>query len=88
MATREPDRRDARPSLGQVLRGVSSALLEAAGAGRTALLTRRPDLGRTEVLGRLRTAPALSGPAGVGGTKGAEGWETREQQGKPESWGR
>lgn len=37
-------------------RGPRTALLEAAERGRTALLTRRPGLGWTEVLGQLRTA--------------------------------
>ncbi|MFK4209996.1 PucR family transcriptional regulator [Streptomyces sp. NPDC030920] len=49
-------------------RGPRAALVEAAGLGRTALLTRRPGQGWTEVLGRLRTALAHSGPAGAGGT--------------------
>ncbi|MFD4944129.1 PucR family transcriptional regulator [Streptomyces sp. NPDC058409] len=60
-------------------RGPRAALVEAAGQGRTALLTRRPGHGWTEVLGRLRTAlvhsaPAFSaiesaGPDGVGGLR-------------------
>ncbi|GAA2438608.1 helix-turn-helix domain-containing protein [Streptomyces pulveraceus] len=49
-------------------RGPRAALVEAAGLGRTALLTRRPGQGWTEVLGRLRTALAHSAPAGAGGT--------------------
>ncbi|MEV7853142.1 helix-turn-helix domain-containing protein [Streptomyces sp. NPDC088183] len=49
-------------------RGPRAALVEAAGLGRTALLTRRPGQGWTEVLGRLRTALAHSVPAGAGGT--------------------
>ncbi|MFD4857160.1 PucR family transcriptional regulator [Streptomyces atratus] len=44
-------------------RGPRAALLEAAGQGRTALLTRRPGHGWTEVLGRLRTALVHSAPA-------------------------
>ncbi|MFF9346430.1 PucR family transcriptional regulator [Streptomyces sp. NPDC014734] len=54
-------------------RGPRSALLEAAGAGRTALLTRRPGRGWTEVLGQLRTALAHSAPAGAGGGGGEDG---------------
>ncbi|WP_405666039.1 helix-turn-helix domain-containing protein [Streptomyces sp. NBC_01166] len=56
-------------------RGPRTALLEAAERGRTALLTRRPGQGWTEVLGRLRTALVHSGPdrsagaAGVGGPR-------------------
>ncbi|MFD9604805.1 helix-turn-helix domain-containing protein [Streptomyces sp. NBC_01224] len=60
-------------------RGPRAALVEAAGQGRTALLTRRQGHGWTEVLGRLRTAlvhsaPAFSttesaGPDGVGGLR-------------------
>ncbi|MFI9627612.1 PucR family transcriptional regulator [Streptomyces sp. NPDC052042] len=53
-------------------RGPRSALLEAAGAGRTALLTRRPEQGWTEVFGRLRTALAHSAPAGPAGASGAD----------------
>ncbi|MFE9486020.1 PucR family transcriptional regulator [Streptomyces sp. NPDC006641] len=49
-------------------RGPRAALVEAAGLGRTALLTRRPGQGWTEVLGRLRTALAHSVTAGAGGT--------------------
>ncbi|MFE6663927.1 PucR family transcriptional regulator [Streptomyces sp. NPDC057697] len=48
-------------------RGPRAALVEAAGLGRTALLTRRPGRGWTEVLGGLRTALAHSAPAGAGG---------------------
>ncbi|WP_405686025.1 PucR family transcriptional regulator [Streptomyces sp. NBC_00057] len=44
-------------------RGPRAALVEAAGQGRTALLTRRPGHGWTEVLGRLRTALVHSAPA-------------------------
>ncbi|WP_406501296.1 helix-turn-helix domain-containing protein [Streptomyces sp. NBC_01590] len=51
-------------------RGPRAALLEAAGRGRTALLTRRPGQEWTEVLGRLRTALAHSAPAGAAGTAG------------------
>ncbi|MFD7495608.1 PucR family transcriptional regulator [Streptomyces sp. NPDC059832] len=54
-------------------RGPRAALLEAAGRGRTALLTRRPDQGWTQVLGRLRTALVHSAPAGPGGTAGLAG---------------
>ncbi|MFB4421224.1 PucR family transcriptional regulator [Streptomyces sp. QL37] len=56
-------------------RGPRTSLLEAAERGRTALLTRRPGQGWTEVLGRLRTALVHSGPdrsagaAGVGGLR-------------------
>ncbi|MEU2682036.1 helix-turn-helix domain-containing protein [Streptomyces sp. NPDC007107] len=56
-------------------RGPRTALLEAAERGRTALLTRRPGQGWTEVLGRLRTALVHSvpdraaDPAGVGGLR-------------------
>ncbi|MFE4331875.1 PucR family transcriptional regulator [Streptomyces sp. NPDC056831] len=60
-------------------RGPRAALVEAAGQGRTALLTRRQGHGWTEVLGRLRTAlvhsaPAFSatesaGPDGAGGLR-------------------
>ncbi|MFG2591920.1 PucR family transcriptional regulator [Streptomyces sp. NPDC048438] len=56
-------------------RGPRTALLEEAERGRTALLTRRPGQGWTEVLGRLRTALVHSGPdrsagaAGVGGLR-------------------
>ncbi|MET9827588.1 hypothetical protein ABZ038_39430 [Streptomyces sp. NPDC006349] len=42
--------------------GPRTALLEAAASGRTALLTRRPGQGWTEVLGQLRTALAHSAP--------------------------
>ncbi|WP_335932629.1 PucR family transcriptional regulator [Streptomyces sp. PTD5-9] len=54
-------------------RGPRTALLEAAGAGRTALLTRRPEQGWTEVLGRLRTALAHSAPAGAAGADAVGG---------------
>ncbi|MER6164423.1 PucR family transcriptional regulator [Streptomyces violaceorubidus] len=47
-----------------------TALLEAAAAGRTALLTRRPAQGWTEVLGQLRTALAHSAPTGTTGVEG------------------
>lgn len=43
-------------------RGPRAALLEAAERGRTALLTRRPGQGWTEVLGQLRTALVHSDP--------------------------
>ncbi|MYS71449.1 PucR family transcriptional regulator, partial [Streptomyces sp. SID5926] len=46
------------------------ALLEAAASGRTALLTRRPGQGWTEVLGQLRTAVAHSAPTGGTGVEG------------------
>ncbi|CAM5278341.1 PucR family transcriptional regulator OS=Streptomyces tendae OX=1932 GN=GUR47_23995 PE=3 SV=1 [Streptomyces tendae] len=45
-------------------------LLEAAASGRTALLTRRPGQGWTEVLGQLRTALAHSAPTGTTGVEG------------------
>lgn len=51
-------------------RGPRTALLEAAAAGRTALLTRRPAQGWTEVLGQLRTALAHSAPTGTTGVEG------------------
>ncbi|CAL9671459.1 PucR family transcriptional regulator [Streptomyces sp. enrichment culture] len=51
-------------------RGPRTALLEAAASGRTALLTRRPGQGWTEVLGQLRTALAHSTPAGPAGVEG------------------
>ncbi|MCX4846561.1 PucR family transcriptional regulator [Streptomyces sp. NBC_00893] len=51
-------------------RGPRAELVEAAGRGRTALLTRRPEQGWTEVLGRLRTALAHSAPAGAAGVAG------------------
>ncbi|MFG3525215.1 PucR family transcriptional regulator [Streptomyces sp. NPDC047917] len=51
-------------------RGPRAELVEAAGRGRTALLTRRPGQGWTEVLGRLRTALVHSGPAGTAGVAG------------------
>ncbi|MEU2672934.1 helix-turn-helix domain-containing protein [Streptomyces sp. NPDC007164] len=51
-------------------RGPGAELVEAAGRGRTALLTRRPEQGWTEVLGRLRTALAHSAPAGAAGVAG------------------
>ncbi|MEV5199114.1 helix-turn-helix domain-containing protein [Streptomyces sp. NPDC053720] len=51
-------------------RGPRAELVEAAGRGRTALLTRRPEQGWTEVLGRLRTALAHSAPAGADGVAG------------------
>ncbi|MCT2541525.1 helix-turn-helix domain-containing protein [Streptomyces atratus] len=51
-------------------RGPRAELVEAAGRGRTALLTRRPGQGWTEVLGRLRTALVHSGPAGTAGVTG------------------
>ncbi|WP_030182687.1 PucR family transcriptional regulator [Streptomyces violaceorubidus] len=51
-------------------RGPRTALLEAAAAGRTALLTRRPAPGWTEVLGQLRTALAHSAPTGTTGMEG------------------
>ncbi|MFF4095993.1 PucR family transcriptional regulator [Streptomyces sp. NPDC001834] len=54
-------------------RGPRTALLATADAGRTALLTRRPEQGWTEVLGRLRTALAHSAPAGPGGTDAVGG---------------
>ncbi|WP_371800915.1 helix-turn-helix domain-containing protein [Streptomyces sp. NBC_01732] len=51
-------------------RGPRAELVEAAGRGRTALLTRRPEQGWTEVLGRLRTALVHSDPAGTTGVAG------------------
>ena len=54
-------------------RGPRAALLEAAERGRTALLTRPPAQGWTEVLGRLRTALAHSAPDGPGGAAGVDG---------------
>ncbi|MFD0343913.1 PucR family transcriptional regulator [Streptomyces sp. NPDC127117] len=51
-------------------RGPRAELVEAAGRGRTALLTRRPEQGWTEVLGRLRTALVHSAPAGAAGVAG------------------
>ncbi|WP_432132903.1 PucR family transcriptional regulator [Streptomyces tendae] len=51
-------------------RGPRAALLEAAASGRTALLTRRPGHGWTEVLGQLRTALAHSAPTGTSGVEG------------------
>ncbi|MFD5283894.1 PucR family transcriptional regulator [Streptomyces rubrogriseus] len=51
-------------------RGPRAALLEAAASGRTALLTRRPGQGWTEVLGQLRTAVAHSAPTGGTGVEG------------------
>ncbi|MDX3365141.1 PucR family transcriptional regulator [Streptomyces violaceoruber] len=51
-------------------RGPRTALLEAAASGRTALLTRRPGQGWTEVLGQLRTALAHSAPTGGTGVEG------------------
>ncbi|MGW2178024.1 PucR family transcriptional regulator [Streptomyces sp. NPDC001732] len=57
-------------------RGPRAALVEAAGLGRTALLTRRPGRDWTDVLGQLRTALAHSAPAwsgGAAGTGGADG---------------
>ncbi|MEU9063519.1 helix-turn-helix domain-containing protein [Streptomyces sp. NPDC048430] len=54
-------------------RGPRTALLEAAERGRTALLTRRPGQGWTEVLGRLRTALVHSGPDRSAGAAGAGG---------------
>lgn len=51
-------------------RGPRAALLEAAASGRTALLTRRPGQGWTEVLGQLRTALAHSAPTGGTGVEG------------------
>ncbi|MFD0626067.1 hypothetical protein ACFQ2K_28430 [Streptomyces sanglieri] len=51
-------------------RGPRPELVEAAGRGRTALLTRRPEQGWTEVLGRLRTALVHSAPAGTAGMAG------------------
>lgn len=54
-------------------RGPRTALLEAAERGRTALLTRRPEQGWTEVLGRLRTALVHSIPDRSGGTAGVDG---------------
>ncbi|MFJ7196084.1 MULTISPECIES: PucR family transcriptional regulator [unclassified Streptomyces] len=51
-------------------RGPRAALLEAAGLGRTALLTRRPGQGWTEVLGQLHTALAHSAPTGSTGVEG------------------
>ncbi|MFE9854764.1 PucR family transcriptional regulator [Streptomyces sp. NPDC005780] len=54
-------------------RGPRTALLEAAERGRTALLTRRPEQGWTEVLGRLRTALVHSIPDRSAGTAGVDG---------------
>ncbi|MEU4979679.1 helix-turn-helix domain-containing protein [Streptomyces sp. NPDC021969] len=51
-------------------RGPRAALLEEAASGRTALLTRRPGQGWTEVLGQLRTALAHSAPTGGTGVEG------------------
>lgn len=54
-------------------RGPRTALLEAAERGRTALLTRRPGLGWTEVLGQLRTALVHSVAGRSGGAAGVDG---------------
>ncbi|MEV8225943.1 helix-turn-helix domain-containing protein [Streptomyces sp. NPDC079167] len=54
-------------------RGPRTALLEAAERGRTALLTRRPGQGWTEVLGRLRTALLHSVPGGSADPAGVSG---------------
>ncbi|WP_406382769.1 PucR family transcriptional regulator [Streptomyces sp. NBC_01618] len=57
-------------------RGPRTALVEAAGRGRTALLTRRPGQRWAEVLGQLRTALVHSAPArsaGVDRTAGTAG---------------
>ncbi|MGW6204755.1 PucR family transcriptional regulator [Streptomyces sp. NPDC055089] len=54
-------------------RGPRTALLEAAERGRTALLTRRPEQGWTEVLGRLRTALVHSVPDRSAGMAGVDG---------------
>ncbi|MFH8514156.1 PucR family transcriptional regulator [Streptomyces gelaticus] len=56
--------------LRQGSRGPRAALLEAAGLGRTALLTRRPGQGWTEVLGQLRTALVHSAPPETTGVEG------------------
>ncbi|MFD7430175.1 PucR family transcriptional regulator [Streptomyces sp. NPDC059818] len=55
------------------VRGPGTALLEAAERGRTALLTRRPGQGWTEVLGGLRTALVHSVADGAGGAGGVDG---------------
>lgn len=54
-------------------RGPRTALVEAAGRGRTALLTRRPEQRWTKVLGQLRTALVHSVPARCAGTDGPAG---------------
>ncbi|MFF2405979.1 PucR family transcriptional regulator [Streptomyces sp. NPDC058092] len=54
-------------------RGPRTALVEAAGQGRTALLTRRPEQRWAEVLGQLRTALVHSAPARCAGAAGAAG---------------
>lgn len=54
-------------------RGPGPELLEAAEQGRTALLTRRPGPGWTEVLGQLRTALAHSVPDRSAGAAGVDG---------------
>ncbi|MFE7355411.1 PucR family transcriptional regulator [Streptomyces sp. NPDC057543] len=54
-------------------RGPRTALVEAAGRGRTALLTRRPEQRWTKVLGQLRTALVHSAPARCAGTDGPAG---------------
>ncbi|WP_327368818.1 helix-turn-helix domain-containing protein [Streptomyces sp. NBC_01217] len=55
-------------------RGPRAALVEAAERGRTALLTRRPGQGWTELLGQLRTALAHSAAAGAAtGSAGPDG---------------
>lgn len=54
-------------------RGPRTALLEAAERGRTALLTRRPGLGWTEVLGQLRTALVHSAAGRSEDAAGVEG---------------
>ncbi|MGW0345064.1 PucR family transcriptional regulator [Streptomyces anthocyanicus] len=51
-------------------RGPRAALLEEAASGRTALLTRRPGQGWTEVLGQLRTALVHSVPTAGTGVEG------------------
>uniref|UniRef100_A0AAU3GNV5 Helix-turn-helix domain-containing protein n=1 Tax=Streptomyces sp. NBC_01401 TaxID=2903854 RepID=A0AAU3GNV5_9ACTN len=54
-------------------RGPRTALLEAAERGRTALLTRGPGQGWTDVLGRLRTALVHSVPDRFAGSAGLDG---------------
>ncbi|WP_371665529.1 helix-turn-helix domain-containing protein [Streptomyces sp. NBC_01241] len=68
-------------------RGPRTALVEAAGRGRTALLTRRPEQRWAEVLGQLRTALVHSAPAMCAGMNGTAGVDSAGTYGAAGTYG-
>ncbi|MFD4762463.1 PucR family transcriptional regulator [Streptomyces sp. NPDC058439] len=68
-------------------RGPRTALVEAAGRGRTALLTRRPEQRWAEVLGQLRTALVHSAPARCAGADGTAGVDSAGTYGAAGTYG-